>query len=103
MAITVKKLANLGSSTSLSYLMSKNQKAYIQALRALSPWGGSIRRDLSVGAGQTGSSASSDTSGASFELMEVEVVCSSTVCENVCESRRSYRTIHGIQYYVIHA
>jgi hypothetical protein len=56
-----------------------------------------------VGAGQTGSSASSDTSGGSCELMEVEVLCSSTVCENVCESTPSYRTVHGIQYHVIHA
>jgi len=103
MAITVRKLANLGSSTSLSYLMSNKHKAYIQGLRALSPWIGSSLRDFSVGAGQTGSSASFDTSGGSCELMEVEVLCSSSVCENVCENRPSYRTVHGIQYHVIHA
>ncbi len=56
-----------------------------------------------MGAGQTGSSASFDTSGGSCELMEVEVLCSSTVCENAGESRPSYRTVHGIQYHVIHA
>ncbi|XP_059438515.1 probable UDP-3-O-acylglucosamine N-acyltransferase 2, mitochondrial [Corylus avellana] len=62
MEITVRKLASLGSSTSLSYLMSKKHKAYIQGPRALSPLVDRIRRDFSVGAGQTGSSASSDTS-----------------------------------------
>jgi len=83
--------------------MSKKHKAYIQGLRDLSPWIGSSLRDFSVGAGQTGSSASFDTSGGSCELMEVEVLCCSTLCENVCESRSSYRTVHGIQYCVIHA
>jgi hypothetical protein len=83
--------------------MSKKHKAYIQGHRDLSPGIGSSLRDFSVGAGQTGSSASFDTSGGSCELMEVEVLCSSTVCENAGESRPSYRTVHGIQYHVIHA
>ena len=70
----MRKLASLGSPTSLSYLMSKKHKAYIQGLRALSPLVDRIRRDFSVGTGQNGSSASSDTSGASFGLIEFEFV-----------------------------
>ncbi|XP_062161471.1 probable UDP-3-O-acylglucosamine N-acyltransferase 2, mitochondrial isoform X1 [Alnus glutinosa] len=72
MAITARKLANLGSSTSLSYLMSKKHKAYIQGHRDLSPGIGSSLRDFSVGAGQTGSSASFDTSEDGAGLSPIE-------------------------------
>ena len=86
MSLTVKKLA-------MSHLVSLNKNAYI---RALSPWtNGTSRCSFSVGAGQTGSGDSSDTSGASCWAIKLKCFifyfCISTVCENVCESRLGKR------------
>ncbi|KAK4588186.1 hypothetical protein RGQ29_019253 [Quercus rubra] len=65
MSLTVKKLA-------MSHLVSLNKNAYI---RALSPWtNGTSRCSFSVGAGQTGSGDSSDTSedGAGVRYQEFQ-------------------------------
>ncbi|XP_041023467.1 probable UDP-3-O-acylglucosamine N-acyltransferase 2, mitochondrial isoform X1 [Juglans microcarpa x Juglans regia] len=63
MAQAVRKLYNLGSSSSpISHLIYNKHKANSHGLYALSPWGKSIRCHFSVGNCQDGSSASSYTS-----------------------------------------
>lgn len=98
MSLTVKKLA-------MSHLVSLNKNAYI---RALSPWtNGTSRCSFSVGAGQTGSGDSSDTSGASCWTIKLKFFifyfCISTVCENVCENRLGKRIACLAIYQVVDA